>query len=548
MQARFFTLGFVLLVLGMVSLLHLTSLGQEKPPEQSAPESSAPLPPVPKGVEVLARGPVHEAFATPTTEPVPTKPVSKEPPKPLEEMPPDQKPEGNVAWIGGYWAWDDERSDFLWVSGIWRTPPPDKRWVAGYWKPDSGQWTWVPGFWTAVEKPDAASHQVTYLPKPPDPPQVAPPAEPPSADSFYVPGYWTYHDAGYVTVGGQAVWRDAGYVWTSGYYARVQPGYVWVPAHYRWTPAGYVFISGYWDLAVAHRGVLYAPVVVDPVVIGPTFVYTPAYVVADTVLIDFMFVRPCYCHYYFGDYYGPVYHTYGFEACVVYSRRHYDAIFVYERYEHRFEPRWEAARFEITLARDAGRAPLPPRTLVQQNTIIQQNITNVNVVNNTTINRTTVNNQLLMPASQLAAAKGVRTVPLDTSTRLQARQQAQAIQQVALQRNQAEIPLAPGKPIQPRVANLNVPSPQPAGAPPARSTGLASGVNPAQQGKTTPNTRLGQPLTPATAQPHGPNAGTPARPGLPPRPYPPFAPKSQPRPGPFKHDPPSKRPPGEQKG
>lgn len=33
-------------------------------------------------------------------------------------LPPDQKPEGDdVAWIPGYWAWDDERNDFLWVSG-----------------------------------------------------------------------------------------------------------------------------------------------------------------------------------------------------------------------------------------------------------------------------------------------------------------------------------------------------------------------------------------------------------------------------------------------
>src|SRR5882762_1656089 len=47
-------------------------------------------PPVPKGVEVLARGPVHEAFATPTTEPMPTTPVPKKPPKPIEELPPEE--------------------------------------------------------------------------------------------------------------------------------------------------------------------------------------------------------------------------------------------------------------------------------------------------------------------------------------------------------------------------------------------------------------------------------------------------------------------------
>src|SRR5262249_4395762 len=65
--------------------------GQDAATSGGAPSD---LPPVPKGVEVLARGPVHEAFATPTTEPAPTKAVAKKPPKPLDELPPEEKPEG----------------------------------------------------------------------------------------------------------------------------------------------------------------------------------------------------------------------------------------------------------------------------------------------------------------------------------------------------------------------------------------------------------------------------------------------------------------------
>ena len=67
------------------------------------------------GVQVLTRGPVHEAFAeTVTFDPEPGIVVPKLPPAAIEELPPDQKPEGaNVAWIPGYWAWDDERNDFL---------------------------------------------------------------------------------------------------------------------------------------------------------------------------------------------------------------------------------------------------------------------------------------------------------------------------------------------------------------------------------------------------------------------------------------------------
>ncbi|MFH1748080.1 MAG: hypothetical protein ABIG44_13675 [Planctomycetota bacterium] len=39
-------------------------------------------------------------------------------------MPPDQRPESaDVTWIPGYTAWDDERNDYVWVSGVWRAPP-----------------------------------------------------------------------------------------------------------------------------------------------------------------------------------------------------------------------------------------------------------------------------------------------------------------------------------------------------------------------------------------------------------------------------------------
>src|ERR1051326_8529942 len=75
----------------------------------SAPPSAVDGQP---GVEVLTRGPVHEAFAeTVTFDPQPGIVAPKSPPAAIEELPPDQKPEGaNVAWIPGYWAWDDERT------------------------------------------------------------------------------------------------------------------------------------------------------------------------------------------------------------------------------------------------------------------------------------------------------------------------------------------------------------------------------------------------------------------------------------------------------
>src|SRR6266436_5157285 len=102
----------------------------------AAPKSTAPLraeeqPASQQGVEVLARGPVHEAYAEPVdAQPAPSPIIRKQPPDPIAELPPDQKPEGdNVQWLPGYWAWDDDRSDYIWVSGFWRQPPPGRQWV-----------------------------------------------------------------------------------------------------------------------------------------------------------------------------------------------------------------------------------------------------------------------------------------------------------------------------------------------------------------------------------------------------------------------------------
>src|SRR5437764_653251 len=172
MLVRSLAIGLTLGV-SLVGICLISGLGGQEP---AAP---ADLPPAPQGVEVLARGPVHEAFATLSGDPEATKPVAKKPPAPLQEMPPEDKPEGHVTWIGGYWAWDDDRSDFLWVSGIWRTPPEGKQWVAGYWREEGDNWQWVPGFWTAAAR-EEASQNVTYLPPPPPTPELASPGQPPA--------------------------------------------------------------------------------------------------------------------------------------------------------------------------------------------------------------------------------------------------------------------------------------------------------------------------------------------------------------------------------
>jgi hypothetical protein len=168
-------------------------------------------------VQVLTRGPVHEAFAeTVAFEPQPGLVVRAEPPQPVEELPPEQQLEGDhVTWIPGYWAWDDEQGDFLWVSGIWRNLPPGRQWIPGYWSGiGDGQYQWTSGYWA-----DLTTTEVTYLATPP--PRnldVGPNLPASSADQSWIPGNW--------------VWVASRYVWRPGYWLTLRTGWTWVPSRY----------------------------------------------------------------------------------------------------------------------------------------------------------------------------------------------------------------------------------------------------------------------------------------------------------------------------
>ncbi len=146
-----------------------------------------------EGMEILTRGPIHEAFAeTVTFDPEPGLVSPKSPPDAIEEIPPEQRLEGaNVNWIPGYWAWDDERTDYLWVSGIWRAIPPGRQWVPGYWGRSGEGAQWTSGYWA-----DAQVSEVEYLPEPPATVEVGPNVTAPSADHGWLPGCWLCRIAG----------------------------------------------------------------------------------------------------------------------------------------------------------------------------------------------------------------------------------------------------------------------------------------------------------------------------------------------------------------
>lgn len=304
------------------------------------------------GVEVLTRGPVHEAFAASIiydTEPGLL--ASTAPPEPIDELPPDQGPDGdNVDWIPGYWAWDDERDDYLWISGVWRVLPPGRQWVPGYWARSGRGYQWTSGYWA-----DADASEIEYLPEPPATVEIGPNVAPPSAEHSWIPGSW--------------VWHERRYAWRPGCWVVVEPDWDWIPSYYVWAPRGYVFVDGYWDRPVSRRGVLFAPVhFAAAVQTRRGYVYSPTTVINVSVFSDHLFVRPRYNHYYFGDYYAPTYRESGFFASFTFqsSRRGYDPIVVRDRWQHRQDPDWDRrveANFNLRRDREEAR---PRRTLSAQ--------------------------------------------------------------------------------------------------------------------------------------------------------------------------------------
>ncbi|MCC7085768.1 MAG: YXWGXW repeat-containing protein [Pirellulales bacterium] len=282
-----------------------------------------------RGAEVLTRGPVHEAFASPTPlDPQATPTIKRKPPDSIEEVPPDEQPDGDhVVWIPGYWSWDDERNDFIWVSGLYRNAPPNQTWVPGCWNEVSDGYQWTPGFWTSA-KQDA----VTYLDTAPPASLESGPSSPsPSDDHFWIPGCWIY--------------QDIRYVWRPGYWSAAQPNWVWVPAHYQWSLGGYIFVPGYWDFLPVSRGFLFAPVYfTQPIYYQPAFVFRPAVVIDSGFFSANLFCRPSFCNYYFGDYFGVQYSNVGFRpwfsvAVGIGGRPCYDPFFTYYNCHNRHHDR-----------------------------------------------------------------------------------------------------------------------------------------------------------------------------------------------------------------
>jgi hypothetical protein len=489
-----------------------------------------------QGVDVLTRGPLHEAYASAVTpQPEAGALVPKAPPAAIEELPPDQKPEGdNVQWMPGYWSWDEERQDFIWVSGFWRVPPPGRQWVPGTWHEANSQWQYTSGFWTELNQPD-----MNYLPPPPKPIDAGPPTPAPAADYQYAPGSWVY--------------RETRYVWRPGFWYPHRANWIYIPAHYSWTPYGYVFVDGYWDYPLRQRGVLFAPVAFNAAVYSqPAFVYRPQYVVYDDFLYGALFVRPG-AGYYFGDYFEPRYANLGYRSwyTVQIGRGAYDPLYGY--YRTSYGPGWATGINNLYVQRVNNVAYRPPRTLAQQTTIVN-NINNTVVNNNTTVVNNVKNVTAVAPITNVNKTQIVNLTQVTPQQQQAAVQHAREIRQVAVERAKIEAPAvtAPGtggiKPApisQPRTVKLELPKPPP-GPPPSAPAPpplpiKAEKLPVAQQ----PNWSGDAPPIPKPGD-KPPTTTTPPRPGNNPPPPPPKTDKPAPQPPPTNPPPapkPGDRPP-----
>lgn len=332
-------------ILGLLTMFLLASVAitqDIKTPSKDAKDA----------VEVQTRGPLHEAFAQPFgVTPAPGPIIPKAPPAPVPEDPPESRPDNDAAqWIPGYWAWDAERKDHLWVSGVYRVPPQNRQYVPGYWQKADDGWRWIHGFWSNPGQGD-----IPYTPEPPAPLDNGPTTPAPDDKSTYIPGTWVY--------------KDSRFVWRPGYWGTIQEGRVWVPAHYVWTPNGYLFVDGYWEQPFDLRGLAFAPVYFnDPLYLNDGYRYRPSYILNLGSFFNSAFIGPG-GGFYFGNLYSPFYARNGYYPWYN-GRGRYDPMFAYYGAVNQRNPNWLANQQQLYADRVAGTAVAPPLGLVQQNKLV----------------------------------------------------------------------------------------------------------------------------------------------------------------------------------
>lgn len=237
---------------------------------------------------IVKEGPVHEAYVVQEFGTILSQAVAHPPPPKITELTPQGSDPSSI-WIPGYWTWSPSYGKHLWVSGIWRRPPPGLTWIPGYWKNYPQGWVWIRGFWSQTKVED-----LVYIPNPPPDALDEPVSLPPTTSSgyFWVPGFWKFERA------------DNKYVWYSGRWDFLEAHWVYFPAQYIWREEGFVFIPAFWDWPLDDRGIAFSSIFIDPENI-PLIVYEPVDALEELYVMELLFPQwPNYSclysyHYYF---------------------------------------------------------------------------------------------------------------------------------------------------------------------------------------------------------------------------------------------------------
>lgn len=295
----------------------------------------------------VARGPLHEALASPLPTYGPRRIIPHTPPQLADEPIPVFRPQGDPVWIPGYWFWDDETQSFLWVGGIWRYPPEGRHWIPGFWKVKNGGSTWYPGYWSVPQSED------TILPVPPPSRDPFVPPVSPEKDRVAYPGHWN--------------WNGFQYLWQPGTLTRISPGFVWIPTYQAPVPGGIRIIPGYWDYDLSMRGLASCPSRLPPLAnrAHPNLKVTisPAWFIRPEMVKPHLFIQTTTEHYLFGDYYSLLFQRISVYSSFEYSRNHLDPLFSLERALNRENKSWEGTTFRRHLALQNGEIPRPARDL-----------------------------------------------------------------------------------------------------------------------------------------------------------------------------------------
>lgn len=231
---------------------------------------------------------IHEGFLTKVSADILLDAYPTRPPNPINERIPRQS-DSNTTWLAGYWAWNDQKDDFIWISGVWRRPPPSHQWIAGFWSQFEDGWVWIPGFWS-----ENNAEALVYIDKAPPAALDEEAGPPPSEDQFWNPGYWSYNS------------DSEDFDWVEGTWVRLDPNWVLIPAHYTWRPSGYVFIPAYWDWPLDSLGQAYESVYIEPSD-REAYVYEPVNTIPDTYIISHYF-------YYYPNYLPFYYHHFHYHS------------------------------------------------------------------------------------------------------------------------------------------------------------------------------------------------------------------------------------------